>query len=223
MRFKWVRIGCVMILFVLTGWGLAWAESTLAEKLGCSQCHRFLAEDSSPAENAPDLFYAGDKFQPAWLVQFLQSPKVIRKIRVTSDQKLLVIDGEKNKPHPRLNAQAAKQMAEYLSSLKLPGLADGVVDTEPLSKGTRVKVKILFERNHSCIACHEGINLAGKPRGGISGPSLASAGNRLNADWLFHYLKTPEKFVEKRRMPQYQLDDETLGLLTRYLMSLQLL
>jgi cytochrome c551/c552 len=209
------------ILLVLTGGGLAWAESALAEKLGCRQCHRFSAEDVPPAENAPDLHYAGNKFQPAWLLQFLQKPVVIRKTRVTSDHKLFIVDGENNKPHPSLDPQAAKRMVEYLSGLKLPGFAEGVVDTEPLSKGTRIKVKILFERNYSCIACHEGINLAGKPRGGISGPSLASAGNRLNADWLFNYLQTPEKFVEKRRMPRYQLDDETLGLLTRYLMSLQ--
>ena len=210
------------MMLVLTGWGLAWAESSLAEKLGCRQCHRFSAEDSSPVEKGPDLYYAGDKFQSAWLLQFLQNPKVIRKTRVTSDQNLFVVKGENNEPHPKLETKPAKEMAEYLSSLKLPGLATGLVDTEPLSKGTRAKVKILFERNHSCIACHEGINLAGKPRGGISGPSLASAGNRLNADWLFHYLKTPEKFVAESRMPRYQLDDETLGLLTRYLMSLQL-
>ncbi len=222
MRFKWVRIGCVAILLVLIGWGLAWAEPSQGEKLGCHECHRFSAEDPNPARKGPDLHYAGDKFQSDWLLQFLQNPKIIRKTRVTSDQKLLIIDGEKNKPHPKLGPQSAKEMAEYLSSLKIPGLATGLVDTEPLSKGTRVKVKILFERNLSCIACHEGINLAGKPRGGISGPSLATAGNRLNADWLFHYLKTPEKFVTENRMPRYQLDDETLGFLSRYIMSLKL-
>ena len=208
-----------MPLLVLTKQALA--EPGLPEKLGCDQCHRFSAIAPSPEGNGPDLYYAGDKFQPAWLLQYLQNPKVIRKSRVTSDHKLIIVDGENNKSHPGLNPQVAKEMTDYLSSLKLPGLETGLVSTEPLSKGTRAKVKILFERNYSCIACHEGINLAGKPRGGISGPSLASTGRRLNADWLFNYLKTPETFIKESRMPRYQLDDETLDLLTRYLMSLQ--
>jgi mono/diheme cytochrome c family protein len=211
----------MVTLLMLLNWGLAWAESSLAAKLGCVKCHRFSAEQSSPAEKGPDLYYAGDKFQPAWLLQFLQNPTIIRKARVSGDQNVFAVADEKTVPHSSLNLESAEQMVKYLSGLKLSGLASGVVDSEPLSKGTRVKVKILFERNLSCIACHEGINLAGKPRGGISGPSLAGAGNRYNPDWLFYYLKTPEKFITEGRMPRYQLDDETLGLLTRYIMSLQ--
>ena len=220
MQLKWVLIGCLVLLLVLTKQALA--ESSLPEKLGCNKCHRFSATASTPAENGPDLYYAGDKFQHDWILQFLQKPVVIRKTAITGDQKLLIIDEKTNAPHPSLNPEAAKEMTDYLSGLKQPGLATGVVSVEPLSKGTRAKVKILFERNYSCIACHEGINLAGKPRGGISGPSLASAGRRLNADWLFNYLKTPENFIKESRMPRYQLDDETLDKLIRYLMSLQL-
>lgn len=113
-------------------------------------------------------------------------------------------------------------MAEFLGSLKLPDLATGQMDNAPLTKGKRVRTKILFERNYGCIACHEGINLAGQARGGISGPSLANAGNRLQADWVFNRLKTPEKFLAKSRMPLYKIDDETTIKLTKYIMSLKI-
>ena len=113
-------------------------------------------------------------------------------------------------------------MADYLLSLTLPDLPQDKVEDVPLTKGNRVRVKILFERNYGCIACHEGINLAGQARGGISGPSLANAGNRLTADWIFNWLKTPKKFISRGRMPFYNLDDESAIKLTKYILSLKI-
>ena len=104
----------------------------------------------------------------------------------------------------------------------MPTLAKGIVDDVPLTKGNKVKIKILFERNYGCIACHEGINLAGKARGGISGPSLANAGNRLTADWVFNWLKTPHNFITSGRMPYYNLDDESAIKLSKYIMTLKI-
>ena len=113
-------------------------------------------------------------------------------------------------------------MADYLMTLSRPDLAQNKVDGAPLTKGSKVRIKILFERNYGCIACHEGINLAGQARGGISGPSLANAGNRLTANWVFNWLKTPGKFIAKGRMPFYNLDDESAIKLTKYIMSLKI-
>ena len=113
-------------------------------------------------------------------------------------------------------------MADFLLTLTLPDLPQDKVEDVPLTKGNRVRVKILFERNYGCIACHEGINLAGQARGGISGPSLANAGNRLTADWIFNWLKTPKKFIHRGRMPFYNLDDESAIKLTKYILSLKI-
>ncbi|MBI4389436.1 MAG: cytochrome c, partial [Nitrospinae bacterium] len=92
---------------------------------------------------------------------------------------------------------------------------------EPLSKGNRAKVKILFERNYGCSACHETINLAGKVHGGVSGPSLADAGNRLTAGWVSQWLKDPKMFQKKGRMPAFKLDDETAAQLVKYILSMK--
>jgi cytochrome c peroxidase len=210
---------------LLCGW-LIWvspvqAETTLAEKHDCSSCHRLTVEDSLESHKAPDLFYAGNKFQRPWLEKFLQTPVVIRKAGVSTDSDFLKKNSSQV-PHPALTKPEASAMADYLLSLTLPDLSRDKVDNVPLTKGNRVRVKILFERNYGCIACHEGINLAGQARGGISGPSLANAGNRLNADWVFNWLKTPKKFVDRGRMPFYNLDDESAIKLTKYILSLKI-
>ncbi|MEE9258254.1 MAG: hypothetical protein V3U37_01825, partial [Nitrospinaceae bacterium] len=110
---------------------------------------------------------------------------------------------------------------DYLMSLKLPGLETGNVDGPPLSKGQRAKLKILFERNYGCTACHEALNLAGMVRGGVSGPSLVNARERLKADWIFNWLKTPKKFLDRGRMPIFDFDDEMAALITRYILTIK--
>lgn len=214
-----------LIPFMICGW-LIWvspvqAESILAEKHDCSSCHRLTAEDSLESQKAPDLFYAGNKFQRPWLVKFLQMPVIVRKAGVSMDPDFLK-KSSPQAPHPALTKPEAIAMADYLLSLTLPDLPQEKVEDVPLTKGNRVRVKILFERNYGCIACHEGINLAGQARGGISGPSLANAGNRLTADWIFNWLKTPKKFISRGRMPFYDLDDESAIKLTKYILSLKI-
>ncbi len=200
----------------------SFADLPLAQKHGCTQCHRFSQGNAGELPKGPDLFYAGNKFQKNWLEHFLQNPGVIRKAGYTRDPGFLKAAPTLARPHPSLSEKEAQKMTDFLMSLKLPDLLTGHVEGEPLTKGQKVRTKILFERNFGCIACHEGINLAGQPRGGVSGPSLANAGNRLTADWIFHWLKTPKKFLTKSRMPLYDLDDETAVKLTQYIMTLKL-
>ncbi|MFQ5450818.1 MAG: c-type cytochrome [Nitrospinaceae bacterium] len=214
-----------LILIWMTGPALmapAMATPSPAEKHGCTECHRFSPDAPEASAKAPDLFYAGDKFQSAWLEKFLQKPVVIRKAGYLMDPGFLEGKPTLARPHVALSEKDAREMVRFLLSLKQPDPVSGIVDDKPLTKGKRVKAKILFERNYGCIACHEGINLAGKPRGGISGPSLANAGNRLQADWVFNKLKSPEKIPGKSRMPRFDLEDEAAVQLTKYIMSLKI-
>ena len=96
-----------------------------------------------------------------------------------------------------------------------------VIDSKPLSKGQRARAKIRFERDYGCTACHQAINLAGKSRGGISGPSLVDAGNRLNADWIYRWLMNPRAYILKRRMPIYKLNPEEAAFMVKYIMTLK--
>ncbi len=211
----------VSFLFPLLAAQTVAAQANPAEEKGCTQCHRIAAEQPFEKRKAPDLFYAGEKFQAGWLQEFLTQPVVIRKAGFSGAPGFLKGEAA-TVAHPALSAEEAQAMSRFLLTLKVSDASAAKTEVEPLSKGQRVKAKILFERNFGCIACHEGINLAGKPRGGVSGPSLADAGNRLQAGWVLKWLQSPETYLEKSRMPRYDLDDATALTLTRYIASLKL-
>ena len=191
------------------------ASPALVKEKQCDTCHRFSKTETE--KSGPDLFFAGDKFQDNWMLSFLKQPEVIRLAGHTRDPGFLKGTPQYTGPHPTLNSKEAQQMTDHLMSLKtlkdMPPL-----ELPPLSKGKRVRVKILFERNYSCIACHQSYNLARQPRGGVSGPSLIDAGRRLRPEWVYQWLKNPKQFIKQGRMPLYTFDEETLRRITQYIM-----
>ena len=208
----------IWALLIVTGVWCAGAVASpaLVKEKQCGSCHRFSKDDAG--RSAPDLFFAGDKFQKEWLRNFLKQPETIRLAGHTRDPGFLKGKPQTTGPHPALNPQDAKQMTDHLMSLKI--LKDNPpLNLPALSKGARVRVKILFERDYSCIACHQSYNLARQPRGGVSGPSLIDAGRRLRPEWVYQWLKDPKQFTARGIMPVYKFDEETLRKLTQYIMS----
>ena len=124
-------------------------------------------------------------------------------------------------PHPFFLEKDARTLANSLTDLKISRQPLEPVIIEPLSKGQRAKIKYKFERTFSCISCHQSLYLAGKVRGGLSGPSLVNAGNRLQADWVANWLNTPEAYTEKSRMPRYKMDVSTRTEFSQFLMTLK--
>ena len=192
------------------------AEPMLVKTKHCDTCHRFSKSEGD--KSGPDLFFAGDKFQKNWLKKFLQQPETIRLAGHTNDPGFLKGQPQYTGPHPTLNSKEAEQITDHLMSLKI--LKDTPqLNLPELSKGIRVRIKILFERDYSCIACHQSYNLARQPRGGISGPSLVDAGRRLRPEWIYQWLKNPKQFNPQGKMPLYAFDEETLKKMTQYIMS----
>jgi cbb3-type cytochrome oxidase cytochrome c subunit len=192
------------------------SAGVLADK-NCGSCHRLKAEEIEKNFTGPDLHYSGNKFQPEWLKQFLINPEVIRPAGFVTDPEFL--PRTEIPPHASFSIEDANTLTKELMTLKI--FTPAPVNTEPLSKGLRAKVKYQFERTFGCISCHQSLNLAGKVRGGISGPSLVNAGNRLQAEWVADWLKEPETYTAKRRMPSYKMETSTLDQFTRFLMTLK--
>ena len=197
-----------------------WAEPEEIGANGCRECHR-LSSKEKKSDKGPDLFYAGDKFYKNWLNKFLQSPTVIREMNFFSGSDFLSEKANASEPHVALTKEGAKRVANFLMTLRLPNLEAGKVNEEPLSKGESARAKMLFERSFGCISCHRALNLVGKVRGGVSGPSLVNSGLRLKPDWIFHWLKTPQRFMYEGRMPVFNLDEETTIRLTKYILSIR--
>jgi mono/diheme cytochrome c family protein len=216
-----MRIVVSILLFLCCGSALpVWAEPGEIGEKGCKECHRFLS-DEKKFYKGPDLFFAGNKFYKNWLTKFLQTPVVIREVNVFSGSNLLREESKAIDRHVALKEDESEKVANYLMTLRLPNLELGKVNEEPLSKSERARAKVLFERTFGCISCHRALNLVGKVRGGVSGPSLINSGERLKPDWVFHWLKRPKQFMHEGRMPVYDLNEETAVLITKYILSIR--
>ena len=205
---------CISVL--ITSFALAGEPNALFREKKCDSCHGFNL--SSDRNLAPNLRYAGEKFQSEWLEKYLNAPEPIRLMGYSTAPGFL--KGKAPKSHPAVSSEEAKVLSEFLMTLRSVK-ENNPVDSQPLSKGQKARVKIKFERDYGCTACHQAINLAHKPRGGLSGPSLVDAGNRLDPGWIYRWLTNPKAYKIKTRMPIFQMTKEdTIGLV-KYIMTLK--
>jgi len=203
------------------------AEAEVAADLNaqCGSCHA-LEKPAAPSvqrlwdRRGPDLWYAGDKFNRDWLVGWLQHPTPIRpggvfwrKLAKPGDPRD-TIDTSALPAHPAVDAERAGAVADAL--LKLKG--DGLVTAGAFNAtGANLQMgQLAFTKLRGCSSCHQD-----KPgSGGLSGPSLADAGHRLQADYVLAYTKDPQKFDRFVWMPRSALSDQDLQRLTAYITSL---
>jgi mono/diheme cytochrome c family protein len=163
----------------------------------CAECHQVRGpakektfQDVSE-KKGPELWYAGSKFQEKFLFNWLQDPVPIRPMAYYSLT-------EKNPgDHERLSETEAGDVTAYLMGLKSVEVNQGVIKPKKTLKG-----RVVFARKFSCFGCHR-YKSGGKIVGGLSGPTLVGAGVRLNAEWIYAYLKKPGVFKPVRDMPQY--------------------
>ena len=212
----------VFLYFFVGGWifcNPVLSHASLIQDKKCSECHRLSNDEAE--KSGPDLFYAGNKYQASWLKQYLQNPITIRSAGSVGDPGFLKGMPANSRKHIVLPKEDAEQISQELMVLMPLDLPKEIDRLEPLTNGQKAKIKYQFERTFSCISCHQSLNLAGKVRGGISGPSLVNAGNRLQASWIASWLKSPKIFKNKSRMPIYKMEDEARLQLTQFLMTLK--
>ena len=192
----------------------------------CVACHATTAPTTADldrlwARKGPDLYYAGSKFNRAWLVAWLQQPTRIRPAgefytkHVKPGDKEDVVDDSTLQPHVKLSAAQAEAVADALMALKG---ADGLVEKGAF-KGQKVSPAMgamFFTKLRGCAACH-----SPKPgSGGASGPELYTAGARLQPDYIYSYTKSPQKFDPHIWMPTLNLSEPDLQRLTGYIVQL---
>lgn len=158
-------------------------------KNSCASCHRFEGKpDSRFKLRAPDLMWAGSKYQRPWLIRWLtgkEAPLYAKGYRWDLSQ------GEMK--HPAVSESDAQALADYIEKqYKDRRVKVGAFD---VSKVTAMEVE--FGRGafkaHACIGCHV-IEENGKIIGGPQSTSLAEAGRRYNVDWLYRFGQNPQDF-----------------------------
>lgn len=216
---RFLLICSMMIAVAFTGTAQAADGKAIASKQ-CASCHKL----QGPAvktiaevykRKAPDLFYAGSKFNAPWLEAYIQNPTTIRpggtvylnNITVEGDT-----DVVKSVPKcaSKLSAGDAKAVAGYLMTLKDKSMKTGVAKIEKFSKA---KAKLLMYKKNACNACH----VDPKKGGGISCPTFEGIGARLNPDWMYSFIKDPKHWDPKVWMAKEDFDDASLQLMVNYL------
>jgi mono/diheme cytochrome c family protein len=195
-------------------------------KAQCGSCHA-LEKPASPSvdrlwdRNGPDLWYAGAKFNREWLVKWLQKPTTIRPGGVMWFKQAKpgeprdTLDTKAVAAHPAVDAATAAALADALMALK----GDGVVPAGVFkAEGANLTMgKMAFGKLRGCVACHQD-----KPgEGGVSGPQLYDAGERLQPEYVHAYIKDPQAFDRFVWMPRLGLSEPDLQRITAYINSLK--
>jgi cytochrome c2 len=222
---KTLAIAAAASVAVLHG-APAFAAGGADLKAQCGACHA-LEKPANPTverlwtRKGPDLWYAGAKFRREWLVNWLQKPTTIRPggvmwfAHARPGDPRDTLDTTAAPPHPAVDAKAAEGLADALMALK-----GGGVVTPGAFKAEGVNLtmgKMAFGKLRGCAACHQD-----KPgQGGVSGPQLYDAGDRLQPDYVQAYAKDPQAFDRFVWMPRLGLSDPDLQRLTAYVTSLK--
>lgn len=202
------------------------ADGTYDLAKNCGACHA-LTKPADPSferirtRKAPDLWYAGDKFNADWMTGWLQDPKPIRPagypyfahIRKGTDHD--EVDPSTITPHLKLSAADAAAATTALMALK------GPPDFIPAGRfkgdmsGARMGA-LYFNKLRGCSSCHQGED----GKGGLSGPELTDAGRRLRPDFIVAYTEDPQRIDPHIWMPTLKLKDTDLQRITAYILSL---
>lgn len=225
MRFKKLISALATSGALLAAAGTTQAADLLTQQ--CVACHAITKPANASLERlwerkAPDLYYAGNKFNKPWLVSWLQNPTTLRAggvmyaktVKASADKSIDVIDTAQVPAHPKLSAADAAIAADLLMALKADGLVTpGAFKGEPGGS----MAPMLFSKLRGCTSCH-----AAKPGDKpTSAPEMFSAGDRLQSDFVHAYISNPQKIDAHTWMPSLGLNEADVQKLTSYISTLK--
>ena len=194
----------------------------------CAGCHALDNPDyaSSPVaerrqRSAPPLYYAGNKYRQDWLVQWLQQPQRLHPAgyyppdHIGSAENGDTVDTASLPAHPELDAGQAQQVAEYLMSLRAHS---ELIERDSYQPGTvALRMGMMdFRKFKGCDACHRDT----PTDGGLSGPELHSAWQRLQPAYISSYIADPVAWDAHSMMPVMEMNDAAVHKLVHYLKAL---
>ncbi len=158
----------------------------LIKELGCNLCHSGFSEIPNK-ELAPQLNYAGLKYNPAYLFKYLQNPiKVRHNI------------GSSRMPNFGFSEKESLALTLYLNTLVEieQGWPIYSEEIDLADKNLRNEGEELLEKS-SCLSCHTFQN-----KGILVSTDLSSSSTKFNSKWLKDYLVSPASFgVSHDAMP----------------------
>ena len=191
------------------------------ESKGCGGCHRIEGPLKEPtiagrlAALGPALWYSGAKFKDGFLKGWLEEPVPIRPMEYNS------LERRNRGAHARLDKDAAASAAAFLMSL-VPGAPSAPPGRPPAMESLPLGREV-FNYKGACYGCHLVRTRRGLVVGGLSGPSLLGARERLRGEWIYAYLSNPDTYEPVKAMPDYVgiLTEAELSALSAYVAGLE--
>lgn len=194
----------------------------------CAGCHALDKADyesqgieDRAERGGPPLYFAGNKFRRQWLEQWLQDPVRIRPAGDYPPAHIETVQGEDRidedslEPHPALSGGRAPQVADYLMTLRPYDERIEAVTYEPGKIAWRMG-QMNFAKFNNCIGCHQD-----EPGyGGLSGPELYTAWDRLQPAFIASYIADPVAWDPHTLMPGGDLNDGAVSKLANYLKAI---
>ncbi|MFQ5344486.1 MAG: hypothetical protein ACE5DZ_00840 [Mariprofundus sp.] len=208
-------------------------------KTRCAYCHDLKGPAPQTIRqlwkrDAPDLFYAGNKFRREWLVEWMQKPVRIRPAGVNylrainstptnlkktkKGRKYDVLWGKYLKPlqHEELSKAEAEAVADALMELKPHFDLVSAVKLDESMKVTLDDGEVLIDKVYGCQSCHQ----IEPGYGGYTGSELYTAGRRLQPEFMLSYIKRPKNWDPKIWMPNGNVKPDDLQKIVNYLILL---
>lgn len=221
------RLAAAFAASLLAGTGYtapaAHADTATEVAERCGGCHQLQAPSDSGLEarlerKAPPLYYAGNKFREEWLAQWLQNPSRIRPagdfppahVKTTEDGD--VVDPGTLIDHPAVDAATAERMAAWLMTLTPKQELIAAEAYEPGRISERMGA-MDFVKFKGCGGCHRDT----PEYGGLSGPELYTAWQRLQPEFIVSYIRDPLAWEPASLMPVKHLKTPQIHKLANYL------
>jgi mono/diheme cytochrome c family protein len=159
----------------------------LLAKNACYACHTVRGHEDFRSE-APPLAALPAKTGALWLRRWLADPRAV--------------DPNATMPNFQLAAGDITDLSHYLFAQSVPPeLARRIAAAEAEPAGDPASGKKLFAESR-CISCH---TVEGKGNGGA--PELSKVASAATRGWLLAFLRDPQAFHPRTRMPRYHLSD----------------
>lgn len=172
---------------------------------GCAGCHPI--EDprlSGLRKRGPDLRRLSSKTSPSWAFEWIMAPRDI------SPTTWMPHFFEPDDP------EEAQAIVAYLWA------SSEAVEWPAPPEGDEIRGRELFN-GVGCTGCHEReVGAERAARGSLHrlhGPNLARLGAKVEAPWLFSWLKNPRRYAPETLMPNLRLSDQEAADLTAFLLQ----
>jgi mono/diheme cytochrome c family protein len=172
----------------------------LVQYYNCVGCHvieekggyiRALYTDN-PTLAPPILNGEGAKVQPEWFFGFLKQPLALRpwlQLRM---------------PTFNFSDEEARTVVDYFTALAKLAVPYVYIDRAKIAPESIAAGRTLMSKDYfDCFSCHQQGDK--KPEGPPEGwaPDLALAKQRLNPEWIVHWIHDPQKLMPGTKMPSF--------------------